>query len=324
VLSSSGGDVRALFDKAKMGAARYKTFDTNTTPAKNDRTADVQPKKHAMPAPANESMPRRALSAILEANGRPRITASWAEQKAFPRTPLMFASVAGGVGKTTLSATLGRIFSTRTDDVLIADRCHGGIIPYYFASERQRPGGLQVIQPTTRRPGYPMSIVNAPCEASANVSADWLEQLRREATWTVMDLPTFPTCSSLIEAVRVGQPVIPLTPDVQSIASLTGCEELFAQSEQQEKKQRCLFVLNRFDETRALHREIRSDLEKLFEGRMAPVALRESESVAEALSLGMTIVDHVPQSPITRDFEQFAQWLQEQLLNTSSEKIEIA
>jgi cellulose biosynthesis protein BcsQ len=323
VLSSNGGDVRALFDRAKIGAARYKTFEPQASPARSERPADTQPEKREAPAGKSESLPRRALSALLEGNGRLRITTARTEAKVSSSAPLMFSSIAGGVGKTTLTATIGRIFSTRTENILIADRCLGGIIPYYFASERQRAGGLQVIYPSTRRPGYPMSIVNAPTEASANVSAEWFEQLQREAKRTVMDLPTFQTCSALMEAVRAGQAIIPLTPDIQSIASLSGCEDLLAQEPQGEKL-RCLFVLNRFDESRALHREIRNDLEKLFEGRIAPIALRESEAVAEALSLGMTVADHAPQSLITRDFEQLAQWLEQQLVDTSAEKTEIA
>ena len=73
-----------------------------------------------------------------------------------------------------------------------------------------------------------------------------------------------------------------------------------------------------------MHREIRAHLEKILEDRLAPVAVRESESVAEALSLGMTVVDHVPQSPVAKDFEQLVSWLETRLSETSAEKVEIA
>src|ERR1700761_170142 len=136
VLSNNGGDVRALFDRAKIGAARYKTFEAQASPARSERPADTQPEKREALAGKSESSPRRALSALLEGNGRLRITAARTEAKASSSAPLMFSSIAGGVGKTTLSATIGRIFSARTENVLIADRCQGGIIPYYFASER--------------------------------------------------------------------------------------------------------------------------------------------------------------------------------------------
>jgi hypothetical protein len=35
--------------------------------------------------------------------------------------------------------------------------------------------------------------------------------------------------------------------------------------------------------------------------------------VPEALSLGMTVLDHVPQSSIAQDFEQFVLWLEQRL-----------
>ncbi len=39
--------------------------------------------------------------------------------------------------------------------------------------------------------------------------------------------------------------------------------------------------------------------------------------MAEALSLGMTVVDQVPQSPITQDFEQLVIWLEQRLSNAA-------
>jgi cellulose biosynthesis protein BcsQ len=123
-----------------------------------------------------------------------------------------------------------------------------------------------------------------------------------------------------------GYVVIPLVPDVQSIASISRVEALSDLSGEGQNR-RCLFVLNRFDEARPLHREIRTHLEKVLEDRLAPLAVRESEYAPEALSLGMTVLDHVPQSPVANDFEQLVAWLEARLLSpaeSSSEKVEIA
>jgi hypothetical protein len=38
----------------------------------------------------------------------------------------------------------------------------------------------------------------------------------------------------------------------------------------------------------------------------------------------MTVVDHVPQSPVAKDFEQLVLWLETRLSETSAEKVEIA
>ena len=116
--------------------------------------------------------------------------------------------------------------------------------------------------------------------------------------------------------------MVPLLPDIQSVASIGRAQELAALL----PSGRALFVLNRFDELRPLHREIRTHLESLLGERLAPVAIRESEFVAEALSLGITVLDHAPQSPVANDLEQFVAWLEDRLASPASgpEKVEIA
>lgn len=112
------------------------------------------------------------------------------------------------------------------------------------------------------------------------------------------------------------QVIVPLVPDVQSIASIARAEELSGMLEEGQSG-RNLFVLNRFDEARALHREIRTYLEKLLGDRLIP----------EALSLGMTVLDHAPQAAVVRDFAEPAAWLEVRVLNArqaSAERVEIA
>jgi cellulose synthase operon protein YhjQ len=267
---------------------------------------------------------RRALNAAFEGNARLRIASSRSHLAAGSGAALIFASSAGGVGKTTLCATVAWILSSRLSNVLVADRCSEGIIPYYFSLERLRAGGLQTVYPNARRAGYQMTMVNAPCDEQPNTpTAAWLEQLQAESSLTLMDLPTLNGHSSQTQLVREGQVVVPLVPDLQSIASLARVEELSGMLAEGQSG-RSLFVLNRFDEARPLHREIRSHLEKILEDRLAPVAVRESESVAEALSQGMTVIDHVPQSPVAKDFEQLVLWLETRLSESSAEKVEIA
>lgn len=318
-----GKDVRALFDKANIGDLRYRTFAAQKAPQRNE--AERTPPVTAEPAPAaNGSQLRRALNAVFEGNARLRVASSRSRLAAGSGAALIFASSAGGVGKTTLCATVARVLSSRLSNVLVADRCSEGIIPYYFSLERLRAGGLQTVYPNARRAGYQMTMVNAPCDEQPNTpTAAWLEQLQTESSLTLMDLPTLNGHSSQTQLVREGQVVVPLVPDVQSIASLARVEELSGMLPEGQSG-RSLFVLNRFDEARPLHREIRAHLEKILEDRLAPVAVRESESVAEALSLGMTVVDHVPQSPVAKDFEQLVSWLETRLSETSAEKVEIA
>jgi len=311
--ASPGKDVRALFDKAQIGDLRYVTFAPQKTPAKNE----------AAPLPAVEAVPakpaltgnhlRHALNSVFEVNDRLRVASSRPRLTAGSGAALIFTSCAGGVGKTTLCATAARVLSSRVSNVLVADRCSDGIIPYYFSLERLSAGGLQSVYPNARRTGYPITLVAAPCSAEPNIStAVWLEQLQAESLVTLVDLPSFNGTSAPAALGREGQVVVPLVPDIQSIATISRVEELTATLGAGQNG-RSLFVLNRFDEARPLHRDIRTHLEKILDDRLAPIAIRESEFVPEALSLGMTVFDHVPQSPVTQDFEQLVLWLEQRL-----------
>jgi cellulose synthase operon protein YhjQ len=308
---------------------RYLTFAAQTAAEideGNNAPAIVAEAVAPLPA-AHSSKLRRALDSAFEVNDRLRIASSQPRLAPGSRAALAFASCAGGVGKTTLCATVARVLSSRLGNVLVADRCRDGIIPYFFNLERQSAGGLQTVYPNARRAGYQMTLVAAPGNEQPNApTAAWLEQLQAESPLTLLDLPTFnerPTPGALD---RVSQVIVPLIPDVQSIASIARAEELSGMLEEGQNG-RNLFVLNRFDEARPMHREIRTYLEKLLEDRLAPVAIRESEYIPEALSLGMTVLDHAPQAAVVKDFAQLVAWLEGNFSSAreaSAERVEIA
>jgi cellulose synthase operon protein YhjQ len=323
---SPAKDVRALFDKAHIGNMRYLTFAAQKTAESSEaQDAPVTVAEAVAPPPvAHSSHLRRALDSAFEINNRLRIASSQPRLTPGSGAALAFASCAGGVGKTTLCATVARVLSSRVGNVLVADRCRDGIIPYFFSLERQSAGGLQTVYPNARRAGYQMTLVAAP--GSEQPTSAWLEQLQAESPLTLLDLPTFnerPTAGALD---RVSQIIVPLIPDVQSIASMARAEELSSMLEDGQHR-RNLFVLNRFDEARPMHREIRTYLEKLLEDRLAPVVVRESEYIPEALSLGMTVLDHAPQAAVVKDFTQLVAWLEGHFSTSreaTAEKAEIA
>ena len=167
-----------------------------------------------------------------------------------PVVPWLLLPAPGGVGKTTLCATVARVLSSRLGNVLVADRCRDGIIPYFFSLERQSAGGLQTVYPNARRAGYQMTLVAAPGNDQPNAPATaWLEQLQAESPLTLLDLPTFNERPAAGALDRVSRVIVPLVPDVQSIATIARAEELSGNLEEGPDR-RSLFVLNRFDEGR--------------------------------------------------------------------------
>ena len=57
-------------------------------------------------------------------------------------------SLAGGVGKTSMVATLGRALSARGERVLLVDTAAYGLLPFFFGARDQRPGRAAHLQPS--------------------------------------------------------------------------------------------------------------------------------------------------------------------------------
>jgi len=59
----------------------------------------------------------------------------------------------------------------------------------------------------------------------------------------------------------------------------------------------------------ALHRDIHELLRKRLRERLLNIVIRRSGAVSEALAEGMTVADYAPDSPVTRDYFDLAEWL---------------
>ena len=68
-------------------------------------------------------------------------------------------------------------------------------------------------------------------------------------------------------------------------------------------------MLNKFDSSLALHRDIKASLEDALGERLVPVTIRRSDAVAEALADGMTVIDYCPDTGVAEDFLRLAEWL---------------
>ncbi len=68
-------------------------------------------------------------------------------------------SLAGGVGKTSLVATLGRALSARSERVLLVDTAAFGLMPFFFGARDQRPGMLRTFSPPLASGDAPIQMV---------------------------------------------------------------------------------------------------------------------------------------------------------------------
>ena len=98
-----------------------------------------------------------ALRGVVEGSAPP---AQVAPAPVAARAPVMaIFSLAGGVGKTSLVATLGRTLSARGERVLLVDTAAYGLLPFFFGAGDQRPGMLRTFSPAASSGDAPIQMI---------------------------------------------------------------------------------------------------------------------------------------------------------------------
>jgi len=223
-------------------------------------------------------------------------------------------SLAGGVGKTGIVATLGRTLAARGESVLLVDTSSYGLLPLYYGAQDVRPGALrtfsggatdaavQLLSLDTER--YPENDRHALVEEIARNS--------QRANRIVIDVAT--ASSSVVRPILRLSPkvLVPLVPDVSSVASLQGVEAFFNRMGDLDGRfVEPMYVLNGFDSAIPLHVEVREILRQKLGARLLPFVLHRSPAVTEALAEGMTVVDYSPCTPVAEDYASLSSWIRE-------------
>jgi len=265
------------------------------------------------------------------------------------RVPVLAVfSLAGGVGKTSLVASLGRALSSRGERVLLVDTAAYGLLPFFFGARDQRPGMLRTFNPpgvsadapiqlvTLDPDGQPPEFVSSDSNQGSTSqvstqdqnqlhrqgdqqtgSQDWLAQevgrYTRGANRVLIDLPTA-SGSTTRRVLRLAPAVlVPVLPDMNSVVSVGAIEAFFRHSgsglNASGKQIMPYYVLNQFDYSLPLHLDVREILREQIGDRLLPFALRRSPAVSEALAEGMTVMDYAPSAVVAEDYANLAGWV---------------
>jgi cellulose biosynthesis protein BcsQ len=104
--------------------------------------------------------------------------------------------------------------------------------------------------------------------------------------------------------------LVPLVPDLSCVFGLLKFEQALRHRGARPEESRTVFyVLNKFDGSLALHRDIKASLERQLGDRLLPITIRRSDAVSEALADGMTVIDYCPEAGVSEDFLRLAEWL---------------
>lgn len=239
-------------------------------------------------------------------------------------------SLAGGVGKTSLVAALGRALSSRGEHVLLVDTAVYGLLPFFFGARDQRPGVLRTFNPPGPSVDASVQLITLDPESQPSPDSnyahgqspsdpnhDWLLQeivrLSRGSGRVIFDLPT--ASGSTTRRILRMNPIIlvPVVPDMNSVVSVSAIESFFrnnsASAHTGGKPVMPYYLLNHFDYSVPLHLDVREILREQIGDRLLPFALRRSSAVSEALAEGMTVMDYAPNAPVAEDYGNLAGWV---------------
>jgi cellulose synthase operon protein YhjQ len=223
-------------------------------------------------------------------------------------------SLAGGVGKTSLVATLGRALSARGERVLLVDTAAFGLLPFFFGATDQRPGLLRTFSPPGVSSDAPIQMVTIDPESLGQDTPESLSseisKFARGASRVIVDLATASGATTR-RIMRMSPLVlVPVIPDMNSVVSVSSIDAFFEHNSNPAGKPAMPFyVLNQFDASLPLHLDVREVLREQLGERLLAFALRRVPAMSEALAEGMTVMDYAPGSPLAEDFTTLAGWV---------------
>ncbi len=233
------------------------------------------------------------------------------------RAPLVTVfSLAGGVGKTSLIATLGRALSSTGERVLLTDTTSHGLLPFYFGASELRAGAVRTFSPPAGSSDAPIYMVSYDVnQRTGDVeSQDWLDDEltgnSRNMQRVLVDLTPGAAWVARRLARMNSTILVPVAPDMNSVISLAGVEKFFAgMADSEGRPVQPFYVLNQFDASLPLHLDVREVMRQQLGDRLLPFAIRRSPAVSEALAEGMTVIDYAPDSAVAGDYMNVVSWL---------------
>lgn len=255
-----------------------------------------------------------ALKGAFEGVSAPEASSS--APAAAPASVLAVFSLAGGVGKTSMVANLGRALSARGERVLLVETAAYGLLPFFFGARDQRPGVLRTFSPPSSSSDAPVQMVTIDSDTLASpevahepLSAE-IAECARNTNRVIVDIAT--ASAATVRRVLHMSPlvIVPVVPDMNSVVSTGSIDSFFQRcSDVSGRSAQLYFVLNQFDSSLPLHLDVREVLQERLGDRLLPFALRRAPAVSEALAEGMTVMDYAPNSPVSEDFNSLAAWI---------------
>jgi cellulose synthase operon protein YhjQ len=341
VTTSRAGDGLAAGDPERIGSpSNLQAESDSDSKANSDSSSNFASNAESTWLSAPHSQPPTLPAPQVKGgdtlqDSRERVASRWfALQGAFePRTPelpatrpmrpgdtrtpvLLVFSLAGGVGKTSLVATLGRALSSQGERVVLTDTTSHGLLPYYFGARELRPGVVRSFSPPAGSDDAPISLVSYDLQSKPEDEAQQellaLEIVRNGSGNHRVLLDVATVSSWLIRRMADLRTtvLVPMAPDMNSVIGMQAVERFFQGVTGADGRPLLPFyVLNQFDSGLPLHLDVREVFRRQLGDRLLRFPVRRSPAVGEALAEGMTVVDYAPAAPVSKDYLEVASWL---------------
>jgi len=225
-------------------------------------------------------------------------------------------SLAGGVGKTSLVATVGRTLSSLGEKVLLTDTTSHGLLPFYFGASELQYDTVRTFSPPSGSTDAPIYLVSHDMGNRGSEQAAqelFIEEVITNSQGMHRILLDLTVASSWVirQMARMNLTVlVPVAPDMNSVISLGSVEKFFSGLVDDDARPlQPYYVLNQFDPSLPLHLDVREVLRRKLGDRLLPFVIRRAPAVSEALAEGMTVVDYAPDAPVAEDYINVATWL---------------
>lgn len=267
------------------------------------------------PTEMPRSAPRwRALrSAFDKAHRGTGVPSGDQSSRTLPVGSLSMLGVCGGVGVTTILATLGRMLSMREERVLLLDGAVESMLPLYFGAADASTGSCSFL-PQQGEGNGSLCVVSRTTDETMSGGPELWQRLRRFNGSTdrfLVDVWRDMSASEWEAVATESVFLAVLIPDLHSAIRLRSMEQMFREREQTlGRRVLPFYLLNKFDSSLALHVDLRNALAQELGDRLLPFAIRRSDEVTHALAEGLTVADYAPDSAITQDFHLLLNWLQ--------------
>jgi cellulose biosynthesis protein BcsQ len=223
------------------------------------------------------------------------------------RSPVIgIYSVAGGVGKTTVSANLAKTLCSLGEQLLLVDASGRGLLPLYFGATELKAGPRKFVAPGVNAPF--IQVITAD-----TVTNEWLngevKPIMSGSQRTIVDLG--PACASLMPTIfsMCTVVLIPLLPDLNSIVSVAAIESFLNAQSTGLTTPTVFYLFNRFDEQSMNDQQARELVARQCGNRLLPITLRHDWTLTEALHGGLSAADHTPGSELSHDYLELALWV---------------